>query len=109
MFGINPVEMAKGELLKADLDNNKVPDVFQALDAAEAGMGALAGFVKEFDEEEVMAALYMFESVRKPENRRKKEELAAIAKQVKAIPAGLEAAKQALETFEAGLKAGKKK
>lgn len=106
MLGINPAKMAKEELLKVDLDHNKVPDVFQALDGAEAGLDGLAGFldgITPYEAENMLRALNM---LRVSENRKSDAEIKEIAAKVVLIGPGLKAAKAALEKVEAELKKG---
>lgn len=106
VFGIDPVQMAKKELLKVDIDRDKKPDVFEALDAAEAGLEGLAAFFDGLDAEEAFGVLKALNQFRKPAGQKSDAELSSLAHKVVAVPKALRAAKAALESAEAEL--GKK-
>ena len=107
MFGLDPIKMAKKELLKLDaLGKKGVPDVLEALDAAEMGLDALADFVDDVDAEEAKAFLQVFNDLRKPEKKRSDDELTALAEQIAKVPAALRQGRQMLDTFEDELRNG---
>lgn len=103
-FGFNPAQMAKKELLKVDLDKDKIPDVLEALDGAEAGCEFLANLFDDLDIEEAESILRLFDSLRKPEKRLSDAQLRAGAQKVVLIAPGLRAAKAAFEKLETNLK-----
>ena len=109
MFGINPVEIAKGEVLKLDINENGVPDALEALDAAEAACDGLKAFFADFNAEEASALLQLANSVRKPEKKWKGAQLDELAAKVVLIGPALDKAKAAMEGMEAELKKSKKK
>lgn len=100
----NPMKMAKDALLKVNMNKNNVPDIFEALDAGEAALGAVADWLDDIDQAEALSFLTAANNFRKPEKRRSQAELAAVAAKFVAIPAALRAAEKALEMAEAELK-----
>lgn len=104
MLGINPVKLAKNELKKVDLNRNGVPDLFETLDAAEAGLEWLADFIDDIDEQEAIGILSALNGFRSPDKRRSDAEIAEAAKALVKVPAALRGARKALDGIEADLK-----
>lgn len=104
MLGLDPVKLAKAELKKVDLNQDKIPDVYQALDAAEAALNKLADFFADLDAAELVAMLQLLNSLRREDRRRSLEELKALAAQLLLIPSALRQAASFLEQVEHGLK-----
>jgi hypothetical protein len=104
MLGFDPVKFAKNQLVKMDLNRDKIPDVYQALDAAEAGFEALAKFLDDIDQVEIEVILNTLNTFRKPDKQKNALELKAIAVGLVQIPNALRQAKAALEGAEAELK-----
>lgn len=55
VFGIDPVAMAKKEVLKINLNKNQTPDVLEALDAFQANCDQIQPFVDRIDNHDVIA------------------------------------------------------
>lgn len=104
VFGFDPVKMVKRELLRIDVNKDENPDVFQALDGAEAGLAALSSFFDKFDVYEILDLLKFLNSYRKPGRRLSDEDLLTLAGKVALVAPGLIAAKAALEKFEEELR-----
>lgn len=102
----NPVKAIKSELLKVDLDHNKVPDVFQALDAAEAGCDALAEMFADLDPAEAEGMLNAINMFRVSTKRKSGAQIKAAAAKVVLIVPALKTARAALDKTEAELKKG---
>lgn len=101
---LNPVKIAKAELLKVDFDKDKMPDVLEALDAAEAGCEVLADFIDDIQFDEAVNVLVALNGFRNPANRKSQAQIEAAAAGLVAIPEALRKLKELLEKGEAELK-----
>lgn len=104
MFGLNPVQIAKSELKKLDLDRDGVPDVYEALDAAEEVLANLADFLSTFDEDEICNILQALNAFRAESKREPRCVLHEIAAKLVRIPDALRKAQAALDAAETELK-----
>jgi hypothetical protein len=103
MFGLNPVTLAKQEVLKIDENHNGVPDAIEALDALESTTDKIGSFFGNFDAKDIELILELMPAAVKaklPGNL-----ITDIAEEFAALPAQMKAAKIALEKVEASLKA----
>jgi hypothetical protein len=100
----NPIKAAKDELLKLDFDKDKVPDVIEALDAAEVGCDALADFVDNIQFDEAVGVLKALNGFRNSANQKSQAQIEAAAAGLVAIPGAIRKLKELLEKAEAELK-----
>lgn len=57
VFGIDPVELAKKEVMKLDLNKDGKPDVIQALDGFQSACDQIAPFVARLDHHDVLTLI----------------------------------------------------
>lgn len=104
-FGINPIAIVKGEVLKVDADGDKVPDVLEALDEVEKDLATVGEFAGHFDADDYLAILNLLPETVKDKLASKGVSVALVAGSLAKLPESCKLASDKLNDLEAWLKA----